>query len=159
MTRAFRAAVISDTLFTPATLPREMMLPLLNALRDPVIDIKERAVKAIEEQVETAGAGHGGETASFLKEEEEAATGASLIDALEHDSDEPQRSVETVRASPEVDTAADSRDEVLEDLLDDKPQAESRSKPSTEVPDKPSGVDSSMIDGLLGDDDAKESGS
>ena len=115
--------------------------------------------KAIEEQVETAGAGHGGETASFLKDEEEAATGASLIDALENDTDEPQRSVETVRASPEQTAASDSRDEVLEDLLEDKTEKETRSTPSTEVPDKPSGVDSSMIDGLLGDDDAKESGS
>ena len=116
--------------------------------------------KAQSEAEETSGALQGGSTAAFLGGDGEAGKeGSSLIDALESDTPAPESRVVERRASAGRGTkgteAAD--DSVLEDLLEEKVEDHQGSeKPSTDAPQKPEGHDSSMIDGLLGDDHSED---
>ena len=111
----------------------------------------------MEEQVSTAGAVHGGETAAFLQEGEDDSSGEGLIESLQREEAQPVRAVE--RAVEEAPAKSEVRDEVLDDLLQEEEQ-DVHQAPNTDVPDAPSGVDSSLIEGLIeDDDDRKDQGS
>ncbi len=116
--------------------------------------------KAQSEAEETSGALQGGSTAAFLGGEGEAGKeGSSLIDALESDTPAAESRVVERQTSPGKGTkgieAAD--DSVLEELLEEKAEDhQGAEKPSTDAPQKPEGHDSSMIEGLLGDDHSED---
>ena len=116
--------------------------------------------KAQAEAEETSGALQGGNTAAFLSGEDEVVEeGSSLIEALESDAPAPEsRVVERVTTTAESTNESDVADDaVLEDLLEDKPEAEAGTeKTSTDMPEAPEGHDSGMIDDLLGGDDPKD---
>ena len=116
--------------------------------------------KAQAEAEETSGALQGGNTAAFLSGEDEVVEeGSSLIEALESDAPAPEsKVVERVTTTAESTNESDVADDaVLEDLLEDKPEAEAGTeKTSTDMPEAPEGHDSGMIDDLLGGDDPKD---
>ncbi len=106
---------------------------------------------ARQEQILTAGAVHGGETAAFLKGEDE--RGEALIESLTSDRPHVERAREAP-ARPE----AHPRDEVLAELIKE-PSEPRESAPAAPIPEAPADVDSSVIEGLLGDgrkDDDRE---
>ena len=116
-------------------------------LEDLFLDIVERARR---EQVETAGAMHGGETAAFLRSDGPV-EGEQVIDALVRDTSEtePVRSVEkAVEPMP--------REDEQQDVLQELTHEESK-KPKTrptvverQHSESPKDVDQSVIDSLLG---------
>lgn len=115
-------------------------------LEDLFLEIVEQARQ---EQVATSGAIHGGETAAFLRGEE--AEGDSLIDSLVAEADAaPVREVsrEVERVAPEQ-QAAEEREGVLADLMDDEPEPPPVARPAAPMPEKPSDVDDAMIQSLL----------
>ena len=120
-------------------------------LEDLFMGIVEQAV---EEQAENAGAGHGGETAAFLRDAPPD-EGDGLIESLQRD--EPDAASVEVQRSASGTAAPEPKDDVLRDLVDEKPAA--AAPPSTEVPDVPDDVDAGVIDSLLDDDsNSKEGG-
>lgn len=120
-------------------------------LEDLFMGIVEQAV---EEQAENAGAGHGGETAAFLRDAPPD-EGDGLIESLQRD--EPEAASVEVQRSASGTAALEPKDDVLRDLVDEKPAA--AAPPSTEVPDVPDDVDAGVIDSLLDDDsNSKEDG-
>jgi ABC-2 type transport system ATP-binding protein len=120
-------------------------------LEDLFMGIVEQAV---EEQAENAGAGHGGETAAFLRDAPPD-EGDGLIESLQRD--EPEAASVEVQRSASGTAALEPKDDVLRDLVDEKPAA--AAPPSTEVPDVPDDVDAGVIDSLLDDDsNSKEGG-
>jgi len=107
--------------------------------------------KAVEEHVVNEGAVHGGETAGFLRDEE--GEGDVLIESLQRDEPEsPAKMVQRTTEKSKPKTA--SADEVLTDLLEEKPEEPAAAQQKTEVPDTPDDVDSSVIEGLLGEEEA-----
>ena len=74
--------------------------------------------KAMEEQVSTAGAVHGGETAAFLQDGEDDSSGAGLIESLQREEQQPLRAVE--REAEQAPAKAEVRDDVLDDLLQEE---------------------------------------
>jgi ABC-2 type transport system ATP-binding protein len=117
-------------------------------LEDLFISIVE---KAVEEQVENTGAGRGGETAAFLRDEDPE-EGDGLIESLQQD--EPEvRATLVEKTSPE-EASREAHADVLSELVQEAP--EESAVPSTEVPDSPDDVDSSVIEGLL--DEKKSEG-
>lgn len=113
--------------------------------------------KAREEQVETSGAVHGGETAGFLRAEDE--EGEAVIDTLLREEEAPlrARAVEVERADA-VDEGPS--DEVLADLLKEEREDEHeapRARAVVKKPEAPVDVDSSVIAELLGGDSGGDS--
>lgn len=107
--------------------------------------------KAVDEQVVNEGAVHGGDTAAFLRDDENETEGKVLIDSLQSDESEaPAKSVERKKSEQSVKEKA-SREEVLTELLKEKSD-EPLAAPTTDVPDTPEDVDSSVIEGLLDDE-------
>ncbi|MCH2160826.1 MAG: ABC transporter ATP-binding protein [Phycisphaerales bacterium] len=111
--------------------------------------------QAMEEQVATAGAVHGGETAAFLQEGEDESIGEGLIESLQRDEDTPVRAVEQKAEQAVSNGESVERDKVLDDLLHEH-EEEKPEVPGTEVPDAPSDVDTSLIEGLVDDTDKKK---
>ncbi len=113
----------------------------------------ELVEKARREQIETAGVVHGGATASFLQAA--AAEGERLIEELVRPEPEPGvREAAPATAEPE----APQRAEVLEELLAGEPAAKTTEPaPAAPAPEAPADVDSSVIDSLLGREEATES--
>ena len=106
--------------------------------------------KAVEEHVVNEGAVHGGETAEFLRDEE--GEGDVLIESLQREEPEaPAKTVQRTTEKSKPKTA--STDEVLTDLLEEKPEEPAAAQQKTEVPDTPDNVDSSVIEGLLGEEE------
>ena len=119
------------------------------------LDIVERARS---EQVETSGALHGGQTASFLRAEP--AHGERLIDALVQEESEPQRARVRQSATAPRDAAKQppSSDAVLSELLEEKKSSTPAPPPSRTPPATrrdSSNVDSSLIESLLDDGESK----
>jgi ABC-2 type transport system ATP-binding protein len=114
-------------------------------LEDLFMEIVERARA---EQVETSGALHGGQTASFLRAE--SAQGEELIDTLLKD--EPAAPQRATPVAPRGDgvKGAPPRDEVLADLLRDQEQAPARGAAEAAPAPPPADVDRSVIVSLLG---------
>lgn len=111
--------------------------------------------KAVDEQVVNEGAVHGGDTAAFLRDDDDETEGKVLIDSLQRDEPEaPVKAVERTKSGQPVKEKA-SREEVLTELLEEKSE-EPIAAPTTEVPDTPENVDSSVIEGLLGDEEDGE---
>jgi ABC-2 type transport system ATP-binding protein len=112
----------------------------------------ELVEKARQEQIETAGVVHGGATASFLQAGEH--EGEQLIEQLV--SEEPAARVR--EEAPAVPAPAEPRDEVLEELLAEESAPETAAAfPATAAPETPADVDSSVIDSLLGKEEASDS--
>ncbi len=117
------------------------------------LDVVEQARQ---EQISTSGAMHGGETAAFLKAEDE--EGDRLIETLM--SDQPTDTRQAVEVTRD-DAQSEQAEDILGDLMepDEKPAVpkarEVRSAPS---PQAPGDVDSSVIDSLMDDEsDDKQS--
>ena len=112
----------------------------------------ELVEKARQEQIETAGVVHGGATASFLQAGE--GVGQELIEQLV--SEEPAPSVR--EEAPVEPALAEPRDEVLEKLLAEEAAPEkAAASPAAPAPETPAEVDSSVIDSLLGKEEASDS--
>ncbi len=113
------------------------------------MDLVDRARK---EQVQTAGVVHGGATADFLRADD--ASGAQLIESLVRE--QPDTADDAIRqpAEPLPDKTG-PRDEVLAELLTEKSAAspEKTPLPARPAPEPPADVDTSMIEGLLGEPD------
>ena len=109
--------------------------------------------KAVEEHVVNEGAVHGGETASFLRVDDQ--EGEVLIESLQRD--EPEDSSGVVERSDSRTKEAQKKpsEEVLTDLLSDKVKKSPSVPAKTKLPDSPEDVDSNVIEGLLGDDEEK----
>jgi hypothetical protein len=110
--------------------------------------------QAQSEAEETSGALQGGATASFLSADESAGEGESLIASLEEERGQSDAGmVERRKGEPgkTVESAADTG--VLENLLEQEETKDPVEKPRTELPHKPDDHDSSVIDGLLGEED------
>ena len=130
-------------------------------LEDLFMEIVEQARQ---ERVETSGAQHGGETASFLRGE--SAEGEQLIEALvRQEQSAPSRSRAAPAAGEDGEARSDARrDEVLAELLRDEKATPQRPRAVEDAPAPatPRNVDRSVIDSLLGsptdDDDARNSG-
>jgi ABC-2 type transport system ATP-binding protein len=112
----------------------------------------ELVEKARREQIETAGVVHGGATASFLQAEEH--EGERLIEELVREEPVPiAREAAPAEPAPET-----PRDEVLEELLADEAARETApAAPSAPAPEAPADVDTSVIDSLLGKEEASDS--
>jgi hypothetical protein len=112
----------------------------------------ELVERAQAEQIETAGAVHGGSTADFLLADE--SRGEQLIDTLVSERDQPVRSREAAAEISEVAAVADAppSDEVLAELLTEEPPgvAPLTASESAPMPEAPADVDDSVIEGLLG---------
>ncbi|MGA1398992.1 MAG: ATP-binding cassette domain-containing protein, partial [Phycisphaerales bacterium] len=111
-------------------------------LEEFFLQIVERARA---EQVATSGAASGGPTAKFLMGEE-ASEGDSLIEGLVRGETAaaPAVAKSVVAAAPQ----APEKEAVLEELL--QPQKPAATAPTPKAPAAPKGVDSAVIDGLLG---------
>ena len=110
--------------------------------------------QAQSEAEETSGALQGGATASFLSADESASEGESLIASLEEERGQPDaRMVERRNGEPAKTVEPPADTGVLENLLEHEKTKDAVEKPATEVPHKPDDHDSSVIDGLLGEDD------
>ena len=110
--------------------------------------------QAQSEAEETSGALQGGATASFLSTDESAGEGESLIASLEEErgqADPRMGERRTGEPGKTVEPVADTG--VLENLLEQEETKDPLEKPATELPHKPEDHDSSVIDGLLGEDD------
>ncbi len=113
-------------------------------LEDFFMELVERARR---EAAATSGAQSGGRTASFLVTSE-TGSGGELIDTLVEGAPAPEvRAVEATRPAMPSGPAED----VLGELVREKPAAPVRARDATEAPKPPSGVDASVIEGLLGD--------
>jgi ABC-2 type transport system ATP-binding protein len=113
----------------------------------------ELVEKARREQIETAGVVHGGATASFLQAAER--EGDQLIEELVRE-EAPAPGV--YEAAPEAPRPAPQRREVLQELLAEEPEhMEAEPAPAAPVPEAPPDVDSSVIDSLMGQEEATES--
>ncbi len=116
-------------------------------LEDFFMDLVE---KARQEQIATSGALHGGRTAAFLVDPETPRDGEGLVDDLVRERMEPAaRAVEISANAKKVQDAA-RRDDVLQDLLQDKPRPEAKATTAKPEVAKPRDVDASVIEGLLG---------
>ena len=112
--------------------------------------------KAVEEHVVNEGAVHGGETAAFLRDDEE--EGDVLIESLQREGAQaPDRAVERTTKEPEKVSKPES-DKVLSELLDETKQNPAAPDVQTEVPETPQDVDAGLIEGLLADDEDEEKG-
>jgi len=113
------------------------------------MDLVDQARK---EQVETAGVVHGGATADFLRADD--ASGDDLIESLVRE--QPATADDAIRqpAEPAPDETG-PRDEVLAELLTEKSVASpERTAPAARpAPEPEADVDTSMIEGLLGEPD------
>jgi ABC-2 type transport system ATP-binding protein len=111
----------------------------------------ELVEKARREQIETAGVVHGGATASFLQ------AGVPEGDRLIEELVRPEPEVEAREAAAK-EPEAPQRAEVLEELLAGEPAAK-KPEPGLvpPVPEAPGDVDASVIDSLLGKEEATES--
>lgn len=122
------------------------------SLEELFLDIVE---KAKTEQLATSGATAGGQTAAFLKGEED---GSALIDSLVRAS-EQKSVVEESPAVPAVQAVAPARGpdaDVLSRLVASEPEAPARApEPARTAPIKPKDVDASVIDSLLGGEERK----
>ncbi len=110
------------------------------------MDLVDRARK---EQVETAGVVHGGATADFLRADD--ASGDELIESLVRERPDAARDGLRQPAGPSPDGTG-PRDEVLAELLAET-SAASPEKIPRPAPEPPADVDTSMIEGLLGEPD------
>ncbi|MCH2134351.1 MAG: ABC transporter ATP-binding protein [Phycisphaerales bacterium] len=127
----------------------------IDRVREPRQRLEDVFMKVVEQakakKVATSGAGEGGATASFLREEPGS---EALIESLVREDDEPARAALPTESA---DAAADAgvRDAVLEELTAEEPVAKVE---AGDVPDAPEDVDRGLIDDLLspGSDD-KES--
>ncbi|MBL9149666.1 MAG: ABC transporter ATP-binding protein [Phycisphaerae bacterium] len=122
----------------------------------------ELVEKAKAEQLATSGAQHGGPTASFLvSQDQKDARGEELVDQLVREAPTPQvRAVEAgvAKAAEASRAAGKAKDDVLNELLEERAPAKPAA-PSTPVPKAPGAdIDNSLIEGLLGGDDAKDDG-
>jgi ABC-2 type transport system ATP-binding protein len=110
----------------------------------------ELVEEARRERIETAGVIHGGATAGFLQAPETA--GEQLIEELVREQPAPE-AVEEAPAAP-----APPRGEVLEGLLAEEPAREkAEPAPAAPVAEAPADVDESVIDSLMGQEEATES--
>ncbi|MFO0829008.1 MAG: ABC transporter ATP-binding protein [Phycisphaerales bacterium] len=123
-------------------------------LEDFFMELVEQARR---EQIATSGAQHGGATASFLVGHESEREGAGLVeDLVSERPTAPSRAVEVAaKSGTDAADAHKPREDVLQDLLQDKPAPAQR--PAQQAADvaKPSDVDASVIEGLLGGDEPK----
>jgi len=114
------------------------------------MDLVDQARK---EQVETAGVVHGGATADFLRADD--ASGDDLIESLVRE--QPATADDAIRqpAEPAPDKTG-PRDDVLAELLTEKSVASpERTAPAARpAPEPEADVDTSMIEGLMGEPDA-----
>jgi len=137
--------------------------PARQKLEDLFIGLVERARV---ERATTSGAEHGGSTAAFLVGErlqlapEDA---DALISSLTTSEPEPDEMKTEQRAREVSDRASqDAGDAVIDELLgdlyeDDAPTPEARSEPGKPRQEtKAEDIDSSVIEGLLGEDDGEE---
>ncbi|MFU8829178.1 MAG: ATP-binding cassette domain-containing protein, partial [Phycisphaerales bacterium] len=137
--------------------------PARQKLEDLFIGLVERARV---ERATTSGAEHGGSTAAFLVGErlqlapEDA---DALISSLTTSEPEPDEMKTEQRAQEVSDRASqDAGDAVIDELLgdlyeDDAPTPEARSEPGKPRPEtKAEDIDSSVIEGLLGEDDGEQ---
>lgn len=117
----------------------------------------ELVEKARQEQVATSGAQHGGRTAGFLldhPEKVEASAGGELIEHLVQEQPTGgSRAVAVDAAKPAEPTGPKA--DVLQDLLEEKPKAQQAAPAKPVRIDKPADVDTSLIEGLLGDEKPK----
>jgi len=113
------------------------------------MDLVDRARK---EHVETAGVVHGGATADFLRADD--ASGDKLIESLVREQPDTERDALRQPAKPPPDKTG-PRDEVLAELLTEKSAAspDKTPPPARPAPKPPADVDTSMIEGLLGEPD------
>ncbi len=131
----------------------------------------ELVEKAQREQVETSGAVHGGQTAAFLRDGDDAVElteGDRLIDTLTRE-EEPESTSRAVEVDEQLaQTADDAGDDVLQELIGSSDTDEPAAVEVVEDTDvsAPDDVDSSVIDSLIGgqrdaddtEDDTKTSG-
>ncbi len=150
-------AAVEKTLQDSAGVSVEAVESPRQRLEDFFLDIVETARA---EQIANAGAGKSGPTASFLSSS--STEGDALIETLSSDAIEepPTVSVEKRSAADLVEVEADAaKDEVLEELLQDKPSPKKASDDVARdsIPEASADVDLGMIDGLLdgSDDDGK----
>ena len=112
----------------------------------------ELVEKARQEQIETAGVVHGGATASFLQAEE--GEGEHLIEQLTR-AEAPAPAVQEgapARAIP------DERKDVLRELMAEESETHKQEAAFlAPAPEAPADVDSSVIDSLIGKEEAPES--
>jgi hypothetical protein len=112
-------------------------------LEDFFMELVERARR---EATATSGAQSGGKTAAFLVASETGA-GGELIDTLVAGA--PAAEVRAVEAAAAAGPAGPAED-VLGELVREKPAEAPKVLERTEVPKSPQGVDASVIDDLLG---------
>jgi len=113
------------------------------------MDLVDRARK---EHVETAGVVHGGATADFLRADD--ASGDELIESLVREQPDTEPDALRQPDKPPPDKTG-PRDEVLAELLTEKSAAspDKTPPPARPAPKPPADVDTSMIEGLLGEPD------
>ncbi len=115
--------------------------------------------KARLEHTDTSGARSGGDIAAFLRKSEDGAEGAAVVESLVKASNEPARVAEVLKTA--ATNAATAQDDVLRTLVEGagkpplKPdatltRADANSGAGAKATPQ-SGVDRSLIDGLLGD--------
>jgi ABC-2 type transport system ATP-binding protein len=122
-------------------------------LEELFLDIVE---KARAERIETSGAQHGGETASFLKGVE--ASGEALIDRLVRGQQEEPVTTQRAAAAPPVEPPAGADEDLLAKLTAPEEEAvPQRLVRVTERPVDTSEVDTSVIDSLIDKSDDGES--
>ena len=108
--------------------------------------------KARAEQIETAGAVHGGPTASFLRADED--RGEALIETLTRPEEPPARAREVDEPLKEPAAApAPAETKVLDELLEEPAPAPEPPAPTSAPPEAPPDVDTSVIETLLGDEE------
>ncbi len=113
--------------------------------------------RARQEQVATAGAQHGGATAAFLRGDDGKQEGEALIDSLMRD-EEPAAPSHAEVAHVRLDGASsdDESSDVLSKLMhENEPEPQPRVREAGPVPQAPEDVDRSVIDTLLGGEDAR----
>ena len=114
------------------------------------LDIVERARQ---EQVETSGAVHGGETAEFLRAGGAAeGEGEALLDSLTREEAEPPAR----RAASVPPATVEEREEavIAELTREEAPRSRPRAREAGPAPETPADVDQSVIDSLIDDGDA-----
>jgi ABC-2 type transport system ATP-binding protein len=115
------------------------------------LDIVETARR---EQVETSGALHGGETAAFLRGDEEVpAGGEALIESLVRDEATSRAEAKTRAAAPAAAREREAKD-VLAGLMREKDEGATEAKPAPAAASSgpvaaPEGADASVIDALV----------
>ena len=126
----------------------------IDAIEQPRQRLEAYFIQIVEdarrEQTQTAGAVHGGQTASFLRADQE---GEELIEQLV----EQRAGAEKSRAIDEDEVVPTEADTVVEDLVSEEEEdAPPRVREATSDIEPPTDVDASVIDSLIGEGDDEE---